>query len=433
MLLLDKIKSQGLTISSSSSILMPLTNYLCTFDPFVSLGINESTNFNSLMAVFQLYWSIENGIFSQKSHQVFRSSIVSQDYLPKLPIATSGYLQVQDTNKSVLKDPNDPNSLTTEVDEVTFTRTRRYYDVPVTLVIWLSSACIAYSPNRDQLLSLIPEGQFLPSILSQFAQKVREASNSSFTYKLGKTIVNHIGNIPEFKNSVLDFEYICTPDGFRKLLSFYTFLSTSEANYVSMIMLTSGEKRCFPQLNSGEQVTHCALDTVPPNNNGISTVVVSSHNSLPSKGFKEANLVDATILGCSVTTELYGKPIALHEINVFKKFDIFAMSEHQIMLYILMRVTGMENNSSHIDDETEQGDDDSQSSEKPNVFVKQKRTGSKFKEAREYGNTKKTKTDFSKFAVNNLVSKILDVFHVIKQNERYEKSRLLNQLVYSSL
>jgi hypothetical protein len=343
-----QIEIEGLCLSIQKHVTRHVEKLTATCYPVLLLGIVEGSE-DQWDDMFQSANNAESSIHNSKEEAYFRKSVASSKYL------NSG---------SVFNDKSEFKE--TISNKMSHVRKREYTSIPLGIVFWICSIAIAYSSNRDELLIYVQNGQWLPDVLPEWCKKVRTADSTNCT------VSNTRCSIPKtpdsFKNSILDFEFITTPQGFQFFLDFCNFVGLNEQNYVRGSFVTNNENP-IPRKYSGNTFTHCAFNVI----NWDILTRVATFALLPihsiAVGTTEVVVYDAAFTNSCLLLENGNQYVDV----VSERQDVLQISENTYELYVIQRVcSGLKNSyepNDHSDDQD--GNNNFQKERKP-YYNKQK-------------------------------------------------------------
>lgn len=341
------LSNKNFAIEVVNSVRQPSTKFAFSCNPFAAFGLNATLDYQGAIVFLKRWLGLEEQKYGSKGQENFRQNLVNEPFLNALPIKSRGFGQVE-TQKAKPFTNEDGSVGYTFPESVSVTRSRDYFSVPVTYIVWVIAIIIAYSLTRDQLMALTPTGQYIPQVMSEMLKKVRTASSGQYSYSMSKTpIPNVFGNIPQFKNTILDADFITTPEGYQLVLDFFTFLSVSPDCYVTMVQVGPDKSSVFPMVNSGQQVSHVAIDATPLSD-GTGSVCISPHNSYPD-AIKAVSITDAVLLGNSLSVLIDGSYRRLSSTGLGKKYDVTSLVSSQAINLVIERATGTMPNESYMD------------------------------------------------------------------------------------
>jgi len=323
-------------VINASPVLRFVTPFFLRIFSSVITRLDKALLFNNAV-------DIEKQYYNSKEHAFLRRSVLTRPGLNGKFGAT--FSQREDTRTSF----NIQGNVVTNIDTY---RIDSYFEIPLCFIFWVTSVMIAFNPRRDDLCDLVRPGQAIPSILTQFTQKVRKAETNKVSY-LPQLFRNPFVRIwPDLKGSILDLNFLTSKTGFMTYLDLCNFVYGQEGNYVAFNVVTDSNKSSiFPRLNSGMQVTFLAINTVrlPLRLSLTGKAELLPVNSFPNN-IKSVHFFDAFIIGLSHFKDAKMTNIfSLSQENFDVLVPLFNLSN--VFRYIVCRVDGTIINSSDITDD----------------------------------------------------------------------------------
>jgi hypothetical protein len=316
----------------SKAIFRP-TELFIRCNPFALFGLSDLATF---MLICENFTMAEASLFSSRENRELREESRQKPGVPQVGSSVKQFNQVE-----IGKDLNGQPTSNSVV------RTRAYAAAPITLIVFIASILVAFSPNRDSLFLSIPEGQALPKFLSEMAQKTR---NSDTT----RVVIRILGcqSLPTwledaFKDTFFDNSFITSPTGFITFLNWCSWLKVNNGNYVAMVDYERGtSSRLFPQLQAGMQCTFTALNANPSEEGLLGSVQLLPCNAYPNSTVKDVNIFDCVGSGMRIFKDAACAvllPFDLLDDSINYNFS----SSQNFSIIVVCRISGQINNSNN--------------------------------------------------------------------------------------
>jgi hypothetical protein len=265
----------------------------------------------------------------QISHSKRAETTIRQQLAQRLFIPRVGELSL--INRDIVTD---------EFTGVTKTsiRERSYVEFSLCAFIWFTSAFIAIAPNRDKLMQCVYPNQQIPTLLTEFLQKIRFTQVPSLVIRIGFNLTSII--IPTaFRGTYLDPAFLCSESNFSEYLSLLNVIASSDGNYVSFSAVNESNRSVlFPPTNGGHQATFCLINTISDIvNRPYMFIFELRPNSSFSNAISSIHPMDACVLGSA----LYTDETLSSKIEFIQELDFYNLSftsTSSVLHYIIQRV-----------------------------------------------------------------------------------------------
>lgn len=309
----------------------PIKHYLgCNPFHFMNIG----STLQDLLDFFNAAAMLETNMYTSRENDAVRRNASQQPNVPQFGQLTDSF---SETRKGV---DASGREITSES-----LRARARFIVPFSYLIWIPMLIIVYSPKRDSLFASMQEGQQIPSVMSQFAQKVRNSKTPQCHTFVSGTFGELNPSIQDkISGTFFDREFLLSDAGFQSYCSFLNWLQSNSGNYVKFETLTSSNRaRLIPRLESGHQCTFGALNC-HPDGALLSRVELRPNNSYPSS-IKDTNFLDAGTIHASLYIDAGLKTQVLRN-RELSSFFVDHNSTQNYHSYVLERINGTIVNSS---------------------------------------------------------------------------------------
>lgn len=278
------------------------------------------------------FWSnLENGFFTSRDHNMLRELAQTMPGIPAIGTKTTSFYERNTVNK--------PDGTVFSSSQ---TRTRDFFNIPLTLIVAFASVAIAYSPQRNESTQEILQGSYVPVFLSELCKKVRNTHTTKVVVKVcGIEVPFDDETLAFLDGTFLDPSFITSKNGLVLFISLCNRLAGNPGNYIKMVQITTSNLRLvIPQLDGGHQNTYGALNSHKiSDSNILSKIVELRPNNAFGALIPDVHFLDSFVFGQVIWL---GPDRSLQLPRVKENFHAFIEfpTDSDCVIWIIKRVTG---------------------------------------------------------------------------------------------